>query len=26
MVVRYVSVVLIMCLAIVSGGSVFAET
>ena len=26
MVVRYVGVVLIMCLAIVSGGSVFAET
>lgn len=26
MAVRYVSVVLIMCLAIVSGGSVFAET
>ena len=26
MVVRYVGIVLIMCLAIVSGGSVFAET
>ena len=26
MAVRYIGVVLIMCLAIVSGGSVFAET